>query len=304
MLKPTKSQAIQIVSEQAPQLLEAFRDFQASNNGWLIFPSKLLEMKKNLKTDNYVLLYEDEKRLGISFSLACMGKEAFLEMNEELKKLTPEESQQYLIELTQDLIDMDMSDFEKNLPNLNSTKEEDEFNKAQFEALSEAEQAEAIQRLQFFLQFTFATIHNYFSIMVWGEALTSLVPKAMKGDDLALRKAVKIDRSLITSHPYFIERYTRAQANGEREFLTQLARPQTTPNLIGKISYPGAYAVFAMLESVGWLNDLKHREILDICDKAGLDRYQDSIEDVGSLTKMLKEYRSYRNTVELSMHSK
>ena len=141
MLKPTKSQAIQIVSEQAPQLLEAFRDFQASNNGWLIFPSKLLEMKKNLKTDNYVLLYEDEKRLGISFSLACMGKEAFLEMNEELKKLTPEESQQYLIELTQDLIDMDMSDFEKNLPNLNSTKEEDEFNKAQFEALSEAEQA-------------------------------------------------------------------------------------------------------------------------------------------------------------------
>ena len=65
-LRPTKSQAIKIVTDQSQLLLEVFRDFQASNGGWLLFPAKLLKMKTNLKADNYVLLYEEEKRLGIS----------------------------------------------------------------------------------------------------------------------------------------------------------------------------------------------------------------------------------------------
>ena len=302
MLRPTKSQATQIVSEQAPQMLEVFREFQTSNGGWLKWPDKLLEIKKNLKVVNYVTLYEDKKRIDQSLYLALIGKEDFLKENERLKKLTPEESEQYVIDLTQGLIEMDMSEFDKSLPDLNPTKEQEEANRALFQTLSETEKAKAIEQAQFLYQFVFSSIHNYFSIMVCGEALTSLVPKAIQGDDEALCKAVKIDRNLITSHPYFIDRFQRAQTNGERKFLENLARPQTTPGLIGKISYPGLYIVFAMLESIGWLDGLKHKEILDICDRAGLDRYQNRIEDVGYLTKRLAEYRRYQKTGGLSMH--
>ena len=47
MLRPTKTQAIKIVAEQSSLLLEVFREFQSTNYGWLIFPRKLLEIKKS-----------------------------------------------------------------------------------------------------------------------------------------------------------------------------------------------------------------------------------------------------------------
>ena len=131
--------------------------------------------------------------------------------------------------------------------------------------------------------------------------MTSLVLKAMKGDTEAFLKAVKIDRNLLISHPYFIERYQQAQANGEIGFLQKLSTKQSTPHLISKIRYPGVYIVFSMLQSINWLDDLTHEEILDICDAAGLDRWQNRIEDVNYLTKMLGDYRSWQNKVSKSM---
>ena len=54
--------------------------------------------------------------------------------------------------------------------------------------------------------------------------------------------------------------------------------------------------LFGILESFQWLNDLKHEEILDICDEAGLDRYQNRIEDVNYITKRLAEYRRWQKS--------
>ena len=303
ILRPTKTQAIQIISEQAPHLLEVFRDFQALNGGWLTWPHKFLEIKKNLKIDNYVTLYEDKRRIDISLALSIKGKQAFLAENEALKKLSLEEQQKYIVDFTQDLMTEDLCDINEVLPGLNPTKEQQEQIEAEFEALSETEKTEFVEQVQYLYLFLFSSLHNYFSIMVCGEALTTLVPKAIKGDDKSFCKAVKIDRNLIHAHPYFIERYKQAQAKGDSEFLRKLSNRQSTPGLIGKISYPGLYIVFAMLESIGWLDDLKHREILDICDLADLDRWQNRIEDVSYLSKRLKEYRSYQKTGGVSMHS-
>lgn len=148
----------------------------------------------------------------------------------------------------------------------------------------------------------FLSVHNFLSVMVNGEKMTSLVPKAIAGDEDAFRKAVKIDRSLLSYHPYFVDRFQSAQANGEAEFLRRLSHNNSTPGLIGKISYPGLYVVFAMLESLGWLDEISHSEILDICDKAGLDRWQNRIEDVNYVTKRLAGYRRYQRTGGVSMH--
>lgn len=57
-----------------------------------------------------------------------------------------------------------------------------------------------------------------------------------------------------------------------------------------------------MLESLGWLNDLTHSEILDICTAANLDRWENRIEDVNYLTKRLAGYRKYQKTGGVSMH--
>ncbi len=132
--------------------------------------------------------------------------------------------------------------------------------------------------------------------------MTSLVPKALSGDDGAFCRAVKIDRNLLAHHPYFIERKQRAQEKGEQEFLRHLSYHDSSPGLKGKIRYPGLYMVFAMLESVNWLDDLAHSEILDICDTAGLERWQNRIDDVNYVTKRLLDYRKGQKLGRLSMH--
>ena len=158
------------------------------------------------------------------------------------------------------------------------------------------------ERWQFLFLHIISSIHNYFSIMVTGESMTSLVPKAINGDSEAFFKAIKIDRNLLSLHPYFIERYQLAQSSGQKDFLKRLAPYQSNPHLIGRIRYPRLYIVFAMLEALKWLDDLTHSEILDICDTAGLDRWQSRIEDVNSVTKQLKRYRRYQKTGGVSMH--
>ena len=70
LLRPTKSQAIKLVTEQAPQLLEVFKDFQASNGGWLTWPDKLLKIKKNLKADNYISACPDHLAALVRFALS------------------------------------------------------------------------------------------------------------------------------------------------------------------------------------------------------------------------------------------
>jgi len=44
-----------------------------------------------------------------------------------------------------------------------------------------------------------------------------------------------------------------------------------------------------------------HDQILDMCDEAGLDRYQNRIEDANYLTQRLREYRQWQKTGSLSM---
>ena len=48
------------------------------------------------------------------------------------------------------------------------------------------------------------------------------------------------------------------------------------------------------LELAGLLDELKHKEILDLCDEAGIDCHGNRIDDVKNLSKRLKEYRAFQ----------
>lgn len=301
MLRPTKKQVFQIVSEKAPEYISIFMDFKAYDGGWLEWPDWVIRAKENLKLDYYVLLYKDQKHIDVCLFLFLMGKEGLQEWNQKIESLPEEGKQKYFEELTQEVLDDDLKWLDDRL-SVRPTSENEEELKTQFEALSEEEKKEAILNATYLLLHILPSMHNYFALMVCGEKLTSLVPKAINGDDSAFCKAVKIDRNLLFSHPYFIERNKKAQAKGEQDFLESLARYQSTPGLIGKIRYPGLYIIFAMLESLSWLDDFTHTEILDICDAAGLDRWQNRIEDVNAVTKQLARYRRYQKTGGVSMH--
>lgn len=118
------------------------------------------------------------------------------------------------------------------------------------------------------------------------------MPLALRGDQKAFCKAVQIDRNLLTGQPYFQDTYARLQTGEKPNFLsavlTHLNRP---PTIQGRIRFPALYSLFATLDLFGWLNDFTASEILDMCDDAGLDRYQNRIEDEIYLVKRRLEYR-------------
>lgn len=302
IIRPTKEQVKKLLSDKVPEYIELFVEFKTDAHGWLIWPERLIKAKKNLNIDNYVLLYKDQKTIDVCLFLFLMGQDGLKSWNEELLAIPEQDRQKAFEDLAQEWIEDDLVWLDQMLGDWPQTVEEEKALKKEFDALDESTKKAEILRAQFLFMHILLSMHNYFSMMVNGESLVSLVQKAISGDEDAFRKAVKIDRNLLVSHPAFKDQYLKAQSEGNQAFLRGLSVTQCSPNLISKIRYPGLYMIFAMLEVLGWLGDFTHKEILDICDSANLDRWQNRIEDVNAVTKQLQRYRRYQKTGGVSMH--
>lgn len=296
VIRPKKELALSLVKQMAPQYLEFFREMQKSD-GWRTLAERFSDIRKRLKLDSYVRLYGNEIWVYNALNIAFMGVEGLKLIAAKLSVASREEQQCFLDDLAADVI-QDDTWLDEMFP------ESPEIQKAQlaaFEALPEDERAEAILRAQHLFAFVFASFYSCISVMVHGEKLTSLVPKAIAGDRNAFLKAVHIDKSILHAHPEFLTQYEQALNNQDQDFLRNIGyRVEASPTR-GRIRFPGVYMVFALLESLGWLNDVRHEEILDLCDDAGLDRWQNRIEDVNYLTKRLGEYRDMQKRGGLSM---
>lgn len=297
LLRIDKDKAISLVINLAPEYSKILEDFQGPG-GWLKLPKKFLNMRTKLNIENYPELYNDERAPGTALFMAILGKDEFLAWTREVNSLPMEQQKAVLDEFISEFDQLDISDY---CPP--DTEEADQQALVEFNQLPQAEQKEITCKSQFFWGYVFAQFYNTLSVMIHGERLTSLVAKARAGDQLAFCKAIQIDRTILTHHPYFSERHQRAAENGEEEFLAKIAYRERNPTLKGKIRYPALYMVFSLLESLSWLDDLTHQEILDICDRANLDRFQNRIEDVNYVTKRLREYRRFQKSGGVSMHS-
>jgi hypothetical protein len=280
-----------------PQYTELLRELQKENSH-NFFSQEVATIQNNL--GKYVLVYDDERKIIRAFLLCLFGEEGIKEVNEEFELLTPEEQQASLNEM----LSIDSNQLEELLSDCRIPQSSEEWKAAgeALAALPEDVRKETEKRGAFFWCFLFSSFFNTLSLMVHGIKMTTLVPRAFAGDDEAFFKAVQIDRMLLLHHPFFRDRKLRAQNEGDTEFLTKLAYRESNPPLRSKIQYPGLYMLFGILEYLRWLPDLRHEEILNICDEAELDRYQNRIEDVNYLTKRLIEYRRWQKTGGVSMH--
>jgi hypothetical protein len=277
-------------------------DFKTDAHGWLIWPDKLIQAKNNLNIHQYVTLYKDQKTIDVCLLLFLMGKEELKNWSAELKVMPPDEQQSQCETIVQEILDTDPSVYDDLLGEWPDTAEAIEKARQEFESLDDENKKQQLERAQFLFIHILLSVHNFFSVMVNGESMVSLVPKALQGDDESFFKAAKVDRNLLEHHPYFSERVMQAKLNGEHDFLKELSKYQAIPTLIGRIRLPGLYIVFSMLDVMHWLDDFTHEEILDLCDAAGLDRWQNRIVDTNAVTKRLIQYRRYQKTGGVSMH--
>lgn len=294
-----KDTVISLVVHLVPNYLEVLKecDDQAT---WQKLSERFAEISARLKVKNYVLLYEDERRIQAAALNAIMSPEEQAEFAKFMEESTPKELQSMLKEIAEPdglgeqiangLFPDDPADHQAQLES--------------FQKLPIDEQQESVKRTQFLMGFVIAWLHEAIAVMVHGEKMTSLVPKAMAGDTEAFAKAVHIDKNLLFNHPWFHKTYLEAihDPDKHRELLGKISRRLASHVTKGRQKLPGVFFIFALLESMRWLNDIRHGEILAICDAAKFDRLEHHIADENAITKALGRYRRYQKTGGLSMH--
>ena len=295
--RPSKDLAKRAIVRLVPEYLELFGEVRREN-GWQRVHRALAEVRRRLNIPGYVALYDSEPRLNASLVVALLGANGAGELEAELRALPPEALQREVDELGAEAL-RDGGLLDELFPD---DPEKEQAALAALEALSPEGKAEAIRQAQFLCCFLLAFFHNTVSVMVHGEKLTSLVPKAIAGEREAFLKAIHIDKNLIRAHPGFVEQHERALGARDERFLRNVGNRLAASPVQGRIRQPGVYLVFAMLELFGWLDELRHGEILDLCDAAGIERWQNRIEDVNYLTKRYVEYRRMQQSGGLSMH--
>ena len=288
-IKLEKSLIHQLVIALAPEFGELLKIFNDKYGGWVRMPEEIEQIRKNSGLgDHYVIGYEDERRINDWLLKLC-----FPENTAESARALEAEFNTARFEDRSEVVEMLISAAQD--PELDFALPETEAEKAEvraeFESLTEEEQKGVIRKTQLYWAFFYACFFNCLSLMVHGQKLTTLIPLAMQGDRDAFCKAVQIDRNLLSGNTYFRETYSRLLTGSDPDFWKLVSYRITNPTLCGKIRFPLLYMVFATLDSFGALNDLTASEILDICDEAGLDRFQNRIEDENYLVKRRIEYR-------------
>lgn len=288
-----------LIVKLAPAYAEMLRDLQ-SPGLWAKVLRKYDGLFRGTGADAYVSLFDDERKIHLTLWCALLGEDGVKELSAEIAAMSPDEQQLWVNELvTGANQDESWSWIEAMFPD---TPAKEEAARREYERLNDEEKAAASKRAGFFWSFLFASFHNYLALMLHGRKLTTLVAQAKANDESAFCMAVHIEPRLLRNHPFFSERHLQAQAKPEPDFLKRIGYRLGNPALAGRIRYPGLYMVFAMLDAAGWLEGgFTHEDLLNICDEAGLERYQNRIDDTNYLTQRLREYRQWQKVNSLSM---
>ena len=267
---------------------EAFLDELESAGGRLKFRGELSTAISNLKISNYPLLYERPEAAGLLLMQAFMEPDEFLSFNTELMEAAPYERGEVLTEMVGQLESM-----EATLKFPKSVEEEVRAREA-FAALDDQSKAAAIKLTQAALMAVLVMFYEYLSVAVHGEKLSSLVKRAKSGDDVAYGKAVQIDGRILSSVPFFKDRYDRASTEDDEEFLSMVSRKRSAAPYKGKLTHKSLWMTFALLDDCGLLWSVRREDLLDLCNEVGIATKGEQLEDVKNLNKLLDRYRRFQ----------
>lgn len=259
-----------------------------SEQGWFRFPPYLSGIISNLRIENYPLLYASEMAIVAMLLRGFMTSEEMQAFGAELEAASLGERGEIFQELARGLDEV------VERIEIPKTPEQQAQARKRFEAMSPEEQQDAIRVAQHFFCFFFASFYQNLSVMVHGEKLTSLVAQAKAGNDSAFVKAIQIDKRILTADPFFSDRFNRAQMDSDSNFCDALAYRLKTAPYRGKIRHKSLWLAFSIFESAQLLDVLSYREIMEICDEAGVGGFDNRIQSEKHLGGRLREYREFQ----------
>jgi hypothetical protein len=300
--RPDLEQVIKLYGSFLPDYDYLMRTFGA-NNGWIRFSPRLQELSNRFNCNNYPELYQDETRIQTALL------RAFFDDDEKMNQFITDFSSRTSIEQTV-FMNKFISDSQKfgqwldenviHLDDLDWSPYGQAKARQKYEKFSVETQQKTTRTLRYLLVFSLASFYNFIALMVHGRKLTQLVKEAMTGNDDSFCLAVHIDRNILEQIPYFKDRNSKAQREGDQNFLDALSYRIRSPQIKGKIRHRALYMLFAILESTQWLDVLTRPEILDICDQLNLDHYENRIETEKALADRLRDYRKFQRMNSMS----
>lgn len=235
-----------------------------SEQGWFRFPPYMSHLITNLNIGAYPLLYCSERAMAAMLLKGWMSTEEIQKFEADLNAASPQERGNLMIELV-DTLGAIVEHIE-----IPKTPAQQRNAEALFKVMPPEEQAQFFRQAQHFFSFSLASFFQNLAVMVHGEKLTSLVAQAKAGNDKAFAKAIQIDKRILTADPYFRERYERAQMEPPSDFFDDVAYRLKCAPYKGKIRHKSLWLAFSILERTGLLDTLSHREIIEMCDEAGV----------------------------------
>lgn len=242
---------------------------------------KLRQALLNLKVSGWANLYLDPRNELKAKLLMLMPPEEIKALAGELNSMSMEQQETWLADLIDDSTTDDEADEVKPL-----TQQE-------FDALSDAERMKVVGELQRFFAFCMPMLLNYLALMVHRKSLYQLVAEAIKGDDDSFLKAIQIDKTVLTTIPYFIERNRLAADDGNFPFQRQINTYRNKPIFVSRTQYPLLWLVFAILDDANLLSEFeKDKEtLLDLCQRLGAYGPKNDNADVMSFNRRLREFK-------------
>ena len=96
IVRPPKESALRFAEKMAPLYAEVFHELKA-DGGRLPMHARIAKIRQSV--GRYVVLYDDERRLGIALLKGVIGEQGFDEFEKEAAQFTEEEKEQFLQQL-------------------------------------------------------------------------------------------------------------------------------------------------------------------------------------------------------------
>lgn len=247
------------------------------------FRPKFRQALINLKIQNWAVLYEDPlNELKVKF-LIFMTPQEINDLVAQLKAMTTAEQQECLTEALENAaIEDDDDDIEP-------------MTQAQFDALPDEQRNKLVMQVQQTIAFLLPMVFNYLAYIVHGKSMYQLVAEAKAEVRESLLKAIQIDKSVLSTIPYFIEFNRRAADEGLFEVQRQIHTYRQKPIFVSRIRYPSLWLVFAFLDEMNILEEFEEdlEYFAELCQRLRVygPPPEEDVVDVDSFESRLKDYK-------------
>lgn len=143
--------------------------------------------------------------------------------------------------------------------------------------------------LKGFLTWIMVWIHDLTALMVFGESIASIAPKAITGERSAIFKLVQIDPSTLRYIPEISEQHQRAAMQKDKYYLKSFNHYLCNRVGTSKLKHNLVYIPLFLLHNLRLLDGLSNRELLEFCDRAGLIKYEE-IPDARTMGLIRKRF--------------